>query len=255
MTLSTPRGTRKTLSYDGLGTPRSSGRDRVQAAGGQWAAAKNPPGRQCGALEGAVCPDGLERVRGTARMEPAPTHEQTAQRRSVRGQDRDEEPTEGSAQHASQLSHQRISPASISSRRISSIRSGAFERPKGPRATRTMSCPSRTHGQSARDASRSRRRARLRATAPPTRFPVTQAAREGPGRGATYSTTRSDLWGLPSRSVRRMEEGSTRSDAEPGPALPTAPGEDGSPVAGAHPGSEAVGALPPARAGLVSALH
>lgn len=199
--------------------------------------------------------DRLERVRRTGRMEAAPPRQQTAERRAVRGQDPDERPAQGSAQQACQVSHQRISPASVNSCRISSIRSGAFERPKGPRATRTTSCPSRTPGQSARDASRSRRRARLRATAPPTRFPVTQAAREGPCRGATYSTTRSDLWGLPSRRARRREGRSTRSDAEPGPALPASTGQDRSAGAGPHPRSEAVRPLPSARAGLIGPLH
>jgi len=255
MTASTYRRRRETTSYDGLGTPSSCGGYGVQPPGCQRAAPKHAPRSEGQALQRAVGPQRLECVGRAARMEAASPDEHAADRVAVCGDDRDQRPAQGSAQESSQIPHHRKSPASVNSFRISSIRSGAFERPKGPRATRTTSCPSRTRGQSARDASRSRRRARLRATAPPTRFPVTQAAREGPCRGATYSTTRSDLWGLPSRSARRMAGGSTRSDAEPGPALPAAPGKDRSAGSRAHPRSETVRSLPSARAGLIGPLH
>jgi hypothetical protein len=95
----------------------------------------------------------------------------------------------------------------------------------------------------------------LRATAPPTRFPVTQAAREGAGPGATYTTTRSDLCGFPSRRTRRMSRSPSSSDAELRPALlPPAP-DDRPSRARSHPCPEPVGSLAAACAWLVRALH
>ena len=253
--LSTTARHRATPSYDGPRAPSSGLRNRIDPAGREWTAPGDAPGAEGGPLQSPMGPDRLERVGRARGVESASTDQEPADRRAIRGQDSDEGPPEGSAQNPARLPHQRISPASVNSCRISSISSGDFESPNGPRATRTTSCPSRTRGQSARDASRSRRRARLRATAPPTRFPVTQAARDGPGRGATYTTTRPDLWDLPSRRARRIAEGSTRSDAEPGPAFPAPPPQDRAAGARAHPRSETVRSLPSARAGLIGPLH
>ena len=161
----------------------------------------------------------FERVGGTARVEPAPTHQQSPQGGPV-GQDAShEEPPHRCGGQPDRSPDQPISPASANTRRISSMSSEAFESPKGPRATRIRSNPSSTPGPSARQASLSRRRARLRATAPPTCFPVTHAAREGPGGlGATYTTTRSDLYGFPSLRARRIAGVSIRRRVSLGPS-------------------------------------
>ena len=161
--------------------------------------------------------DGLEGVRRAARVEAAPPDQQAPHGRAIAHDHPREKPPRGGTAQADQVL-QRSSPASANTRRISSMSSEAFESPKGPRATRIRSNPSLTSGQSARQASRSRRRARLRATAPPTRFPVTQAAREGPGRGATYTTTRSDLCAFPSRRARRIAGVFIRSRVSIGPS-------------------------------------
>jgi len=254
MTASSSGPSSETLSYDAPRTPISGRRHRIQTPRGEGAASEHSPRAQRGALQGTVGADRLERVGGARGMESTSPGQELAQGAAVDEHRREEDPAERGSSHPYQPV-QRISPASANTRPISSISSVAFESPKGPRATRTRSYPSATPGQSARQASRSRRRARLRATAPPTRFPVTQAAREGPGRGATYTTTRSDLYVFPSRRARRMAGASNDSDAESRSALLATAAEDRPARARAHPGAEPVSLLPPASAWLISALH
>ena len=254
MTASSRRSDSKTTSYDAPRTPISGRRHRIRTARGEGTASQDPPDAQGSPLQDAVPADRLERVGGARRVEAAPADQQPPDRPSVQEDQPEEGPAHGGS-HQPKHPVQRISPASANTRPISSISSVAFESPKGPRATRTRSYPSATPGHSARQASRSRRRARLRATAPPTRFPVTQAAREGPGLGATYTITRSDLCGVPSRRARRMAGVSNESDAESRSALLATAAEDRPARARAHPGAEAVSPLPPASARLISALH
>ena len=102
-------------SYDGLGTPSSGSRNGIQASRSERAAAKYAPRRKGGPLQGAVYLDRLEGVGGTRRMETTPPGQQTAKRQAVHGKDPDERPAQGSAQQACQVSHQRISPASVNS--------------------------------------------------------------------------------------------------------------------------------------------
>ena len=204
MTASTDPRPRETASYDAPRTPRSLVRNRVQPAIGEGAAPRDAPCREQEALRGAMRADRVERVGRAGRVEPAPADHQLPESHPVQRYEAHQDPPDRRRQEPGCLPDQRISPASVNSVRISSISSGAFEPPKGPRATRTRSKPSETSGHNARHASRSRRRARLRATAPPTRFPVTQAARDWPGLGEAYSITRSDLCGVPSRRARRI---------------------------------------------------
>jgi len=254
MTASSHRPDSKTTSYDAPRTPISGRRHRIRTARGKGTASQDSPDAQSGPLHGAVRADRLQRVGRARWVEAASADQELTDRPAVQEDERQEDPADGGS-HQPEHPVQRISPASANTRPISSISSVAFESPKGPRATRTRSYPSATPGHSARQASRSRRRARLRATAPPTRFPVTQAAREGPGLGATYTITRSDLCGVPSRRARRMAGVSNESDAESRSALLATAAEDRPARARAHPGAETVSLLPPASARLISALH
>jgi hypothetical protein len=140
-------------------------------------------------------------------MEPAPAPKQWPDRHPVQADGAQEHPPDRSSGQphppGDPRAHDRITPAPRSRFSTSSISSGALTSPKGPRATNTRSFPSRTCGDSDRQVSRSSRRARLRATAPPARFPATQAARGGPAPGATYSTTRSERREKPVRRTLR----------------------------------------------------
>src|SRR5205807_7329811 len=105
---------------------------------------------------------------------------------------------------------------------------------------------------SSRHAARMILRARLRATAPPTRRLATKAASVGPARGDTYSITRSPRRERPEETTRRTSVGLRR---EPCPALGPASGQDGTARARAHANAEAVGPLPAAHVWLEGLLH
>ena len=238
--------------------PRSSRGHRVGTAGAEWAAPQHPPGRQHRTLRRPVDPHRLEGVGRARRVEPAPPRGEPAHRGSVAQEQGDQRGPNGGAdqpQHSRDPTHDSISPARRSSSSISAVSSGAPALPKGPRATITRSYSPRTRGANAFHASRSSRRALLRATALPTRLPVIHAAREGRSPSATYSTTRSEAREVPSRRARLMSADRRSLGAEPGPALRAPAAKDGSSGPGAHPRPEAVDSLPSAVARLIGPLH
>jgi hypothetical protein len=205
-----------------------------------------------------VGPDGLPRVGRTGWVEPAPPAEHRPEGRPVDAdgsqQDRPQGPPRDPRRAAESLPHG-IIPARVNRSSISRTRSWFLARPNGPRATNTTSWPCEVRGQSCRQASRSRRLARLRATAPPTRLPATHAARDEPVPGARYSITRLDRWGVPLRRTRRMSRPARNLGGEPGAALGPSPGQDPATRPGAHPHPEPVGSLATAVVGLEGPLH
>src|SRR5437588_10863977 len=124
------------------------------------------------------------------------------------------------------------------------------------RATKTATIPSATEGSSARHAARMMRRARLRATAPPTRRLTTNPARAPPASGATYSITRAPADDFPvRRTVRTSVEVPLRSAGQAASTLGPAASEDGPAGPRAHADPKAVGLLATANMGLERLLH
>ena len=245
-------------SYNRPGAPRSPVGDRVDPARRQRAASQQTPHCERPAPSGAVDPHRFGRVGGARGVESASPGQERPQRRAIERDQAEHGETERSPE-GSDHRGSRISPACANNVSISSISSGALAAPNGPRATSTMSKSARTRGASALQASRSSRRARFRATAPPTRFPETHAARAGPLPGATYTNTRPDLRVVPSRRTRRISDEDRsrpgRSGAELRAALGASASEHGSAGARAHTDAEAMRLLPSALARLVGALH
>ena len=191
-------------------------------------------------------------------MEPAPGHEQSARGESVRadqGQEHRSERSAGPPRGAPKRPPHWIIPARVKSSSISLTRSWLLARSNGPRATRTTSLPPAVRGQSCLQASRSNRRARLRATAPPIRRPATHAAREGSPPGARYSITRLERCEEPARRTRRISRPERSLGGEPGPALRPSPGKDPASRPGPHPHPEPVRALAASVVGLEGPLH
>jgi hypothetical protein len=200
--------------------------------------------------------DGLLAVRRAARKEAAlPTHH-AGQRDPVQADGRDqEEPERGPGQpHPTPeaAAHGRNASTRRRSSRISASRSCVFAPWMLSRATNTMSRFPWIDVLSSRHAARMILRARLRATAPPTRRLATNATSVGPARGATYSITRAPARDVPDRRTPRT---SVRLRRQARAALGPASGEDGAAGPGAHPDAEAVRLLAPANVRLERLFH
>src|SRR5439155_5266371 len=158
--------------------------------------------------------------------------------------------------------------------RISAATSPVLAPAISGRATKTTRMPGFTAGDIVLHASFRMRRARLRATAPPTPRPVTKPARAGPSPGSTYSSIRVPTRPRPrwitSRNSRLLVMRPTRpgfgSSAgglgssmsgkwrdlagwralrrQTGATLGATAGEDPTPGPGPHANAEAVGLVP-----------
>src|SRR5687767_1873821 len=201
---------------------------------------------------------GLHGIRRTGGIEAAALTERWRDESLVRTEKAEDQHPRGGADYPERTPHFQSTPARPSNSPTSLTTSGARAPPIAPRATRTTSQPSCTRGEISLQASRRSRRARLRATAPPTLRPATQAARGGPDPRATYTTTRSE------RSVEavftiRWTSSDPRSlaslDGELRPALRPSPGKDPPPRPSAHPQTEPVGPISSAFVGLERPFH
>jgi hypothetical protein len=171
-----------------------------------------------------------------------------------------------------------ITPAR-SSARSTSARTSSKPAPRiSGRAMNMTQFPSPTLGLRARQASRIRRRARFRTTAPPTPREQANAARLAPSTPSTYTVTRRPdslrPWAMTRRtSTERLIPGAPRavttglspticasgsrgsSGRQLGPALAATTGQDPPASPSPHPDTETVGLLPLAIVGLERALH
>lgn len=210
-------------------------------------------------------------------MEPAPGAEERGQDRGDQDPVQPDEPKQQEsgrqAGRPQRSPHPDITPAPARATAISSTTSRVFAPRISGRAAMTTSNPARTWGATAAHAARRSRRARFRATADPIFRPATNAARLFPAPGATYTTTRLERKGEPSRRTRPISAelrsrargkpvgcdwcGGTAdpSGPEPGSALRPSPGKDLSPRSGPHPEAEPVGLLPSSRVGLIGTFH
>ena len=196
------------------------------------------------------------------------------QHRSIQPQEAEKEEPGRQAGRPQRSPHPDITPAPPRATAISSTTSRVFAPRISGRAAMTTSNPARTWGATEAHAARRSRRARVRSTADPIFRPATKAARLSPAPGATYTTTRFERNGDPSRRTRLISAellrrgrgepdacasfggtGEAASGPEPGSALGPSPGKDLSTRAGPHPESEPVGLLPSSGVGLIGTFH
>ena len=179
---------------------------KVDPAPGERLAPEHPPYREGNSSKDADLADRRFRVVRAARVEAAVPSEHGPQGQAVRADQPDHSQTRrpaGDPQDAPDPPHLTIAPAAARAPVTSAVTSCAFASLISGRATRTTSQVPARRGATDLQASRRRRRARFRITAPPTERALTNAAREAPSECRTYSTTRPRGKRRPERSTER----------------------------------------------------
>ena len=150
---------------------------------------RNPPDRQGHAPDDPAFSDRLGRVGRAARMETTPTTHDAAQGPRIDPDEREKAGPDGRRTEpnrpAHTPSHDSMTLAAAKARSKSDITSCIFDPRISGRATATTSQFLRIRGASARQASLSSRRARFRATAPPTVRELTKPTRDKSSESST----------------------------------------------------------------------